>query len=166
MKLENRVFPIHAEAHALPYAEGFFDAIVSLDSYQYYGTDDLYLGYFHKFVKTGGQIGIVVPGLVRDFPVNGVPQHLTRVRENGKAFWAPECWCFHTAEWWENHWKKSELVRVTESCINPDAWREWARYEHACEEAGTLLFPSEEETLLEDAGRNITLVRMVAERIS
>src|SRR5579862_1604828 len=29
----NRVFPIHAEAHALPFAEGFFDAAVSLDSY-------------------------------------------------------------------------------------------------------------------------------------
>jgi len=30
------VFPIHAEAHAPPYAEGFFDAAISIDSYQYY----------------------------------------------------------------------------------------------------------------------------------
>jgi cyclopropane fatty-acyl-phospholipid synthase-like methyltransferase len=36
------VFPIHAEAHALPYAEGFFDAAISIDSYQYYGADELY----------------------------------------------------------------------------------------------------------------------------
>lgn len=36
------VFPIHAEAHALPYAEGFFDAAISVDSYQYYGADETY----------------------------------------------------------------------------------------------------------------------------
>ena len=33
--LEDRVFPIHADAHALPFADEFFDAIVSLDSYHY-----------------------------------------------------------------------------------------------------------------------------------
>ena len=36
---ENQVFPIYAEARSLPYASEFFDAIVSLDSYHYYGTD-------------------------------------------------------------------------------------------------------------------------------
>ena len=36
------VFPIHADARALPFAQGFFDAIISLDSFVYYGTDDLY----------------------------------------------------------------------------------------------------------------------------
>ena len=38
------VHPIHAEAHTLPYAAGFFDVIVSIDAYQYFGTADLYLG--------------------------------------------------------------------------------------------------------------------------
>ena len=36
----DKVFPIHAEAHDLPYAEEFFDAIVSVDAYHYYGTDE------------------------------------------------------------------------------------------------------------------------------
>jgi cyclopropane fatty-acyl-phospholipid synthase-like methyltransferase len=39
--LQNRVFPIHAEAHALPFADGFFDSLLSLDAYHYFGTDDL-----------------------------------------------------------------------------------------------------------------------------
>jgi len=47
---EDLICPIHAEAHSLPYAGEFFDAIVSLDSYQYYGTDDLYLEYFQPIV--------------------------------------------------------------------------------------------------------------------
>ena len=29
------VYPIHAEAHALPYAQGFFDVAISIDSYTY-----------------------------------------------------------------------------------------------------------------------------------
>src|SRR5918997_725017 len=39
--LEDRVFPLHADARSLPYAGEYFDAIVSLDSYPYYGTDAL-----------------------------------------------------------------------------------------------------------------------------
>jgi SAM-dependent methyltransferase len=161
--LEEQIFPIHAEAHALPYADDFFDAIVSLDSYQYYGTDDLYLEYILKLVKPGGQIGIVAPGLVREFE-GGVPEHLTRPRSDGSVFWSPGCWCFHTAAWWQNHWQKTSLVKLEVAEVLPDGWRDWLRYEKACDEAGTLLFPSEEETLAEDAGRYLALVRAVARR--
>jgi len=161
--LENRVFPIHAEAHDLPYAEEFFDAIVCLDSYQYYGTDDLYLGYFSKFVRPGGQIGIVVAGLARDFD-GPVPEHLTRPRENGSVFWVDECWCFHTADWWHNHWARTSLVEVEVADVQPDGWKLWLQYENACEEAGTLMFPSEAETLEADAGRYLALVRMVGRK--
>src|SRR5271155_4263860 len=38
--VEDGVYPIHADARSLPYAADFFDAIVSIDSYIYYGTDD------------------------------------------------------------------------------------------------------------------------------
>src|SRR5437868_11248292 len=43
--VEGHVFPIHADAHSLPFAAEFFDAILSIDSFVYYGTDDLYLNY-------------------------------------------------------------------------------------------------------------------------
>src|SRR5437667_8776440 len=43
--IEDGVFPIHADARSLPFAAEFFDAIVSLDSFVYYGTDDLYLNF-------------------------------------------------------------------------------------------------------------------------
>jgi len=56
--LQDQVLPIHADARALPYAGEFFDAIVSIDAYPHFGTDDLYLNYLAHFVKPGGQIGI------------------------------------------------------------------------------------------------------------
>src|SRR6187397_2858869 len=42
------VFPMHADARSLPFAAEFFDAIVSIDSFFYYGTDDLYLSYLAR----------------------------------------------------------------------------------------------------------------------
>jgi SAM-dependent methyltransferase len=161
--LENQIFPLHAEAHALPYAEGFFDAIISIDSYQYYGTDDLYLLQFLKLLRPGGQIGIVVPGLVSEFKTP--PAHLLKPRANGNGpFWVDECWCFHTAAWWRRHWEKYTAIENVMSDVQPDGVQDWLRYEKACEEAGTLIFPSEAEPLEADGGKNLALIRVVGRK--
>ncbi|MBQ0140840.1 MAG: methyltransferase domain-containing protein [Kurthia sp.] len=39
-KLEDKMIPIHANALDLPFANDFFDAIVSIDSYHYYGCEN------------------------------------------------------------------------------------------------------------------------------
>ena len=53
--LENKVFPIHADARSLPYAKGFFDIAISVDAYHYFGTDESYLdNHFAPLVKSGG----------------------------------------------------------------------------------------------------------------
>jgi SAM-dependent methyltransferase len=162
--VEDRVFPIHAEAHAMPYADGFFDAAVSLDSYHYYGTDDLYLKQFVRFVKPGGQLGIVVPGLVQDLPED-LPAYLTRKQRSGGVFWEPtECWSFHTAEWWRRHWEHTGLVHVERADLLPDGWRHWHQFERAIEASGTGRFPSDAEALEADEGRYIGFVRVVARR--
>src|SRR5262245_3269500 len=81
---EDGVFPIHAEARALPFAADFFDAVVSIDSYMYYGTDDLYLGYLARFLKPGGVIGIASSGLMQEI-VGPIPDHL-------REWWEPSLW--------------------------------------------------------------------------
>ena len=66
--LEDKVFPIHAEARSLPYANGFFDLAVSVDAYHYFGTDEYYLdNHLAPLVKAGGQIAIAVPGVTEDY---------------------------------------------------------------------------------------------------
>ena len=79
--VEDGVFPIHADARSLPFAAGFFDAIVSIDSFFYYGTDDLYLNYLARFVKPGGPIGIAGAGLMQEID-GAVPDHL-------RDWWTP-----------------------------------------------------------------------------
>ena len=71
---ESQVIPLHAEAHELKFAHGYFDAIVSLDAYHYFGGDAAYLGTLTPFLRPGGQLGIVVPG-VRD-EGDRLPPHL------------------------------------------------------------------------------------------
>lgn len=120
----DRVFPIHAEAHALPYAEGFFDAAISIDSYQYFGADELYFPCtFSKLVRPGGQLGIVVPGLTREFD-KGYPETL-------KELWAGELFSFHSSMWWWRLWEKTGLAEIT-ACYDmadpKEIWRPWATW--------------------------------------
>jgi SAM-dependent methyltransferase len=160
--MADQVTPIHAEAHALPFAETFFDAIVALDAYTYFGTDDLYLGYLVRYLCAGGRLGIVVPGLMRE--IRTPPPHLTRPQAHGKAFWEPDCWCFHTAAWWQRHWQRTGLVEAVEADVLEDGWRHWAQHERAIDASGFGLFPSDAEAIEADRGRTLGFVRALARR--
>ncbi len=100
--LENQVFPIQAEAHRLPFPKGFFDAIISINSYQFFGTADNYTSdYLSHLLKPGGQLGLVLFGPEKEF--NGaVPDVL-------KDSWWPDFYFFHSLEWWKWHIEKSRL---------------------------------------------------------
>ena len=159
----DRVYPLRAEAHSLPFPKGFFDAIVSVDSYQYYGTDELYLGYLSCFVREHGTIGIVVPALTQPIEKE-IPEHLTRKQSNGHVFWTDDCICFKTAQWWRALWERSNLVDVIAADALPDGWKYWRDFEIAVEKAGKNIFPSVEEALDEDGGRYIGFARVVGNR--
>ena len=38
--VEDGVFPLHADARSLPFAAEFFDAVICIDAFSYFGTDD------------------------------------------------------------------------------------------------------------------------------
>ena len=118
----DKVFPIHAEAYALPYANDFFDAAISIDSYHYYGAGESYFPeVFSRLVKSGGQFGIVVPGLSSEFE-KGYPDTLAQL-------WFPELFTFHSNGWWRNLWEKTGLSEIT-ACYDIEdpktIWQPWA----------------------------------------
>jgi cyclopropane fatty-acyl-phospholipid synthase-like methyltransferase len=160
--LEDRIIPIKAEAHALPFAKNFFDVIVAVDSYGYFGTDDLYLSYITSFLKQEGIVAAALPGLMQDFDNFKVPEHLLKPQKNGNVFWEPDCFTFHTKDWWLSHWMKTTLVEVETNDTLKDGYKHWAKQEKALGLAGFNIFPSVEETLLKDAGQYIGFVRIVA----
>ena len=65
---DERIHPIKANAaEGLPFEPEFFDAVVSIDSYNYFGRDAHYLGErLLPYVKIGGRIYLSIPGMVRD----------------------------------------------------------------------------------------------------
>lgn len=160
----SRVTPIQAEAHALPFAAGFFDAIVSIDAYHYFGTDVLYLHYLSRFLCPGGVLGLVMPGLMRPFPGGRVPAHLREPQANGKVFWEDECVSFQTVEGWRRLVSQCPRVALTLADALPEGWRLWHDFERAVEQAGKGQFPSDAETLERDAGRYLGFIRVVARR--
>jgi SAM-dependent methyltransferase len=159
----DRVYPIQAEAHALPLAGEFFDAVVSVDAYHYFGADVLYLGYLTRFVRPGGALGVVVPGLMRPLE-GGVPEHLSEPQSNGAAFWEDECVSFLTADAWRDLWEQSNRVDVTLVDTLHDGWKLWRDWEIALEDSGKSPFPSVAEALDNDQGRYLGFVRVVGTR--
>lgn len=147
------VFPVYADARALPYPRDFFDAVVSLDSFVYYGTDDLYLPYLARLVRPGGQLGIVGAGLTADLPTAAPPEHL-------RDWWEPALACLHTAVWWRRHWERSGVVDVEHHDTMDDGWRLWLRWQHAVNPDNTV----EIAALEADAGRHLGYVRAVCRR--
>lgn len=156
--MADRVFPIYAEAHALPFADDFFDAVISLDAYHYFGTDDLYLGYFLiRHLKPNGILGIVVPGLLEEFPA-GVPELLA-------PNWEWDFCTFHSPAWWRRHWEKTGLVAVELADSIPHGWDEWLAWQELLQQDGYPNDPKEAELLRLDAGANLGFTRMVARKL-
>lgn len=150
--VEDGVFPIHADARALPFAAEFFDAILCIDSYIYFGTDDLYLGNLARFVKPGGPVGVAGAGLMRE--IDGpVPDHL-------REFWTPELWCLHTAPWWRRHWERTGIVDVEVADTLAEGWRLWLDWHHAVAPDNAV----EIRAIAEDRGRTLGYVRLVGRR--
>src|SRR6266542_1307595 len=115
--VEDGVFPIHADARSLPFAAEFFDAIVCIDSFYYYGTDDLYLNYLAQFVKPGGSVGIAGAGLVRERQ-GPLPGHL-------REWWTQDLWSLHSAAWLRRHWERTGIMDIELADTMADGWQRW-----------------------------------------
>lgn len=160
----DRICPLRAEAHALPFAAGFFDAVVSVDAYQYFGTDELYLNYLSRFVRPGGVLGIVVAGFTQQPAGDSPPAHLTEPQANGKVFWEDACRSFKSAAFWRDLWNRNAAVTDVVVDTQPDGWRHWRDFERALERAGKSIFPSDAEALERDQGRFLGFHRLMARR--
>lgn len=150
--VEDGVFPIHATAHSLPFAAQFFDAIVCVDSFMYFGTDVFYLNYLANFVKAGGPIGVVGAGVTHD--VERPPEYM-------REWWqGDQAWALYSANWIRRHWERTGLVDVTVADTMPDGWRLWLDWHKTS-------FPdnaAEIQAVETDAGRTLGYVRAIGRR--
>jgi cyclopropane fatty-acyl-phospholipid synthase-like methyltransferase len=150
--VDDGVFPIHADARSLPFATGFFDAVVSIDSFVYYGTDDLYLNYLARFLKPGGVLGIAGAGLMQEIE-GPVPDHL-------RAWWEPSMCCLHSAAWWRRHWERTGILEIDVADTLAHGWRLWRDWQAVVAPDNAV----EIEAVEADRGSYLGYVRVVGRR--
>ena len=151
--VEDGVFPIHADARSLPFAAGFFDAIVSIDSFFYYGTDDLYLNDLARYVKPGGPVAIAGAGLMQE--IDGpIPDHL-------REWWTQDNpWCLHSAAWWRRHWGRTGIMDIELADTMSEGWQVWLDWQQTvCPDNDT-----EIRTVEADRGSYLGYIRLVGRR--
>lgn len=123
---EASIIPVHADATQRPFADDYFDAVVSVDAYHYFGCKpDFFSEHVLPLVKRGGQVLIAVPGLREEFGET-VPEEILE--------WVgDEHVLFHSCDWWRKtigvH-PDIERVEVVELECEDEAWQDWFDSKH------------------------------------
>ncbi len=126
--LEDRIIPLHGDAMEMPFARDWFDTIVSVDAYHYFGCRE---GIFSRsilpFVRRGGTVMIAVPGL-KEEPGGELRTRFETWAEGDDSL------CFHTAAWWKSLLEKECAdqcdISVLEAAGTDEAWEDWFRSGH------------------------------------
>ena len=123
--IDDKAIPISVDAtKGLPFANGYFDILFSVDAYHYFGDTEKMLPSLIPFVKKGGYIAIAIPGLKYEFGEN-VPKEM-------KPWWnEPEiARTIRSIDWWKGLWEKTEgieIIDIREMDCCRKAWDEWLK---------------------------------------
>lgn len=118
--VEDMVIPIHADALDMPFANEFFDAVISVDAYHYVGNNDTF---FHEkirpILKKNGIAAFAFPGMKYEIKENVPPEM--------KPFWeeeALEMW--HSIGWWRPKFENElNQLSIWEMECFRQAWDDW-----------------------------------------
>lgn len=147
--LDSLIVPINCDANNLPFAEDYFDAVISVDSYHYFGNNDTY---FHEkiqpLVKNNADVLLAFPSLKADY-TNNIPEEM-------KPYWNDEAVSmWQSTNWWKDNFtgKLADLTISEMSCFDR-AWKDWldSDSEYAVEDR---------EMMAADSGRYMNLISIV-----
>lgn len=156
MNCEHNVYPLKLNAKELPFPAHFFDAIVSVDSYMYFGTDEKFTPYISQFLKPGGFIGIV------DICFSKEINFLAEVPEYMREHYQDKWYFVHSLEWWEKLWIKTGHLKITNSEIVPQ--NEFIKKEYIEDFKNNKRSDAIAEALEQDKEGLINIFRMTAQR--
>jgi len=119
--VDQEVFPMHADVMMeLPFAEGFFDALISIDSYHYFGNnDEFFAKQLKPILKKGAPIAIVIPGT--KYEMNGIIPDALKPFLDNEGFYTLHC-ISRWQNWLEKHFDNFKIGEI--ECTNR-AWSDW-----------------------------------------
>ena len=117
-----QITPVKADAENLPFEPNFFDAVISIDSYNYFGRNDTFLdAKLLPFVKKGGLIYLSFPGMKHNCHSN-LPKELL-------LSWTPEQLDYmQDIDYWRRtfeHAKGARLLSISEMESHDEVWQDW-----------------------------------------
>ncbi|MGN0905360.1 MAG: SAM-dependent methyltransferase [Alphaproteobacteria bacterium] len=120
--LDDAIVPIHADIAQPPFAEGYFDTVVSVDAYHYFGRDPAFMdARLAPLVKQDGMMLLVFPGLKREVGRDIPPEMLLS--------WRPEdIDTMHSPSWWSALLAQAvsiDVVAIKEAACSEEAWEDW-----------------------------------------
>ena len=123
---EENIVSVKADALNMPFEKEFFDGIISVDSYNYFGRDKKFLDEkLLPYIKKGGYLYIAIPGMKKDLHKN-LPKELL-------LSWTPEQMEYmHDCDYWRDIVGESsaEVICVEEMESNEEVWNDWLRQEN------------------------------------
>lgn len=121
---KENILAVKADATDLKFEEEFFDAVICIDSYNYFGRDEKYLDdKLLPYVKKGGFIYLAITGMKKDCHDN-IPKELL-------LSWTSEQLDYiHDIEYWKNIMSKSnnsKIISIYEMKSNEECWNDWIK---------------------------------------
>jgi cyclopropane fatty-acyl-phospholipid synthase-like methyltransferase len=155
--VEDKVTPVQTDAEHLPFERDFFDIVIAVDSYMYYGTTKHYLPYLLRFVKPGGRIAVLDACLKREIEEpKSVPGYLRRkLRTLFRKM--------HSVRWWKELWKSSGKVKILEAGVLKESeviLNEYIRDFDGRDEEQELV-----EIVKQDRGKFIGVFKLIAKKL-
>lgn len=119
--LEKQITPLSVDAtQPLPFAEDYFDVVVSIDSYHYFGAGANYLDKrLVPVVKKGGIIAVGVVGRQNEKDEEMAAKMAPHLNDEKN---------FHSLDWWKKRWQKTQNIEIMEAFsmkCHKKAWSEW-----------------------------------------
>lgn len=150
--IDDKVVPISVDAtKGLPFANGYFDLLFTVDAYHYFGDTAEMLPSLIPFVKKGGYIAVAIPGLKYEFGKN-IPDEM-------QPFWNSEVErTLHSLDWWKDLWSQEkgiEIIDCREMACCKQAWSEWLTGYHP-------VVANDIKMMEAEGGKYFNLVQLIA----
>lgn len=118
---EGKIIPLHIDASTtMPFAQNYFDAVISIDAFYYFGTGQTYLDKsIIPLIKKGGVIAVGIPA--RKDETDHEMLEIMKPHLRGETN-------FHSLLWWKELWQKSkniEIAAVFPMKSHQKAWQDW-----------------------------------------
>jgi SAM-dependent methyltransferase len=119
----DHVTTVTGDVRNMPLEDRAFDAVISVDAFEYFGTDTRFLPRLVSALRPGGTLAMSTPALRDDPYTAAVPPRV-------QAVFGAEVAAWHSPAWWQRHWDLTGLVEGIEARWQEggaDSWLTWER---------------------------------------